>query len=156
MIEITVPGFKRLQLNHLVLDYNGTLARDGKLLEGVRERLNALSSQVQIHVLTADTFGNVKSELSEISCRLFILPPGNQEIGKLEYVQQLNPATTVCIGNGRNDRLMLKEAALGIAVMLEEGAAVETVMAADVVSRHISDALDLLTHPGRLVATLRC
>ena len=59
------------------------------------------------------------------------------------------------MGNGRNDRLMLKEAALGVAVMLAEGVFTETLTAADVVCRDILDALNLLTNPLRLVATLR-
>jgi soluble P-type ATPase len=50
---------------------------------------------------------------------------------------------------------MLKAAALGIAVVLEEGAAMETVMDADVVFTSINSALDLLTNPLRLIATLR-
>jgi hypothetical protein len=29
MIEIDIPGYKKLQLKNLVLDYNGTLACDG-------------------------------------------------------------------------------------------------------------------------------
>ena len=54
-----------------------------------------------------------------------------------------------------NDRLMLQTAGLGIAVMQAEGAAVETVLAADVVVPDIIAGLDLLLHPLRLVATLR-
>jgi soluble P-type ATPase len=76
-------------------------------------------------------------------------------VGKLKYIQQLGPDGVACIGNGRNDRLMLKEAALGIAVLQEEGAATQTLMAADVVAPSILAALDLLIHPLRLVATLR-
>ena len=155
MLEITIPGYKKLQLNHLVLDYNGTLACDGQLLAGVAERLNTLSEQMKIHVLTADTFGSVRPALSEVSSELSILAPENQDVGKLKYVEQLGPEVTVCIGNGRNDRLMLKEAALGIVVLEGEGAAVETVTAADVVAPNIVAALDLLLHPLRLVATLR-
>jgi P-type E1-E2 ATPase len=155
MIEITIPGYKKLQLNHLVLDYNGTLACDGQLLPGVAERLNTLSTQMKIHVLTADTFGSVRSAMSEVSCELSILAPENQDVGKLKYVERLGSEVTVCIGNGRNDRLMLKEAALGIAVLEGEGAAVETIMAADVLAPNILAALDLLLQPLRLVATLR-
>jgi len=50
---------------------------------------------------------------------------------------------------------MLKKAVLGIAVILEEGAAAETIIAADVVFTNIVSALDLLTNPLRLTATLR-
>jgi soluble P-type ATPase len=46
-------------------------------------------------------------------------------------------------------------AALGIAVIQAEGAAPQTLCAADVVVREIGDALDLLVQPKRLAATLR-
>ncbi len=155
MIEIDVPGFGVLRLSHLVLDFNGTLARDGRLQIGVRERLAALSRELTIHVLTADTFGQARVELAGIPCELSILPKGGQDVGKRDYVTGLGADTTAAAGNGRNDRLMLETAALGIAVMLEEGAAVGAVTAADVVCGSIGDALDLLRHPLRLVATLR-
>lgn len=155
MITIDIPGYKKLELAHLVLDYNGTLAVDGKRIPGVGTCLNALSKSLKIHVLTADTFGKAKTGLEGISCDLSILPLDNQDTGKLEYVKRLNPSSAVCIGNGRNDRLMLKAAALGIAVILEEGVAVETLKDADVVCTGIVSALELLSNPLRLVATLR-
>ncbi len=155
MIKITIPGYKKLFLEHLVLDYNGTIACDGKLIDGVMAVLNELSSQVKIHILTADTFGNVKGEIPDVSCTLSILPLENQDEEKLKYIKKLGSDSTVCIGNGRNDRLMLKAAALGISVIQEEGAAVEAITAADVVSPNILDALHLLSHPLRLIATLR-
>jgi soluble P-type ATPase len=114
-----------------------------------------LAEDLTIHVLTADTFGNARAELEGVPCAVSILPSDDQDRGKLAYVQQLGPEFTVCIGNGRNDRLMLKEAVLGIAVVLVEGAAVEACRAADVVCTTISSALDLLRNPLRLVATLR-
>ena len=51
--------------------------------------------------------------------------------------------------------MMLAAAALGIAVCGAEGAAAETLQVADVVVIRIVDALDLLLHPKRLMATLR-
>lgn len=155
MIQIAIPGHKDLHLEHLVLDYNGTLAVDGQLIGGAAERLTTLAEQVQIHVLTADTFGQVKSAVTDIPCRVSVLPPGQQAEGKLAYVQQLGVERVVCIGNGRNDRLMLAAAALGIAVIQAEGIAVHTMAAADVVAIDILTALDLLVNPLRLVATLR-
>jgi soluble P-type ATPase len=74
---------------------------------------------------------------------------------KRQYIRQLGRETTVCVGNGRNDRLMLEEAGLSIAVVQAEGAAIQAVLAATVLSPDILAALDLLTHPLRLVATLR-
>jgi soluble P-type ATPase len=155
MIQINIPGNKSLQIKNLVLDYNGTVAVDGRLITGVKDRLNALADNIRVHVLTADTFGKCGEQLSDVNCTLFVLPQGGQDKGKLNYIQQLGAEHTVCVGNGRNDQLMLKESALGIAVILAEGAAVETVMAADVVCTDILSALDLLSHPLRLTATLR-
>jgi soluble P-type ATPase len=51
MIEISIPGFHNLQLKHLVLDYNGTLACDGKLIPGVQKILNRLSENLKVHAL---------------------------------------------------------------------------------------------------------
>lgn len=155
MEEITIPGYKTLQLSQLVLDFNGTLACDGRLLEGVAERLNVLAPEMKIHVVTADTFGTVRQQLAEIPCDVVVLPVENQDIAKRNFVGQLDADATVAVGNGRNDRLMLKAAALGIAVVQEEGAAAETVIAADIVCPDILSALDLLDHPKRLIATLR-
>ncbi|MFO7963680.1 MAG: ATPase P [Desulfobacterales bacterium] len=155
MIEIDIPGYRVLQLRHMVLDYNGTLAVDGRLAEGVREKLELLSRDLDIHVVTADTFGRVQSGMAGIAGTVTVLPVGNQAEAKLNHVRSLEARFTVAVGNGRNDRLMLKESALGVAVILGEGAAVETVMAGDVVCTSIGDALDMMLHPLRLTATLR-
>lgn len=155
MITVEIPGHGTLRLSDLVLDYNGTIALDGKTMDGVSERLQALSESLAIHVLTADTFGSVRDELTGISCRLCVIPREDQAQAKLDYVRHLGCARCVCIGNGRNDALMLKEAALGIAVIQAEGASVQAVMTAAVVIPSILDALDLLIHPLRLTATLR-
>jgi soluble P-type ATPase len=155
MLTFDIPGYKVLQLAHLVMDYNGTLAVDGKLVDGVAARLEILSRDLQIHVITADTFGLVQQQMAALPCRVSVLGKDNQAEAKLRYVQELGLEHTVCIGNGRNDRFMLRAAALGLAVVLAEGIAGETIQAADIVSRSINDALDLLLNPLRLTATLR-
>ncbi len=155
MIAIEIPGFKVLKLEHLVMDYNGTLACDGELVSGVKERLKRLSKKLSIHIITADTFGKVKKAFEDTDFIVKIMPKEDQAVGKLNYINQLGADKCVCIGNGRNDRLMLEKAALGIAVMLKEGTSKETLMAADVFIQDILDALDLLENPLRLVATLR-
>ena len=117
--------------------------------------LQRLAPNLTIHVLTADTFGKVREATEGLPCRLTILPRANQAEGKREYVRRLGAETVVCIGNGRNDRLMLREAALGITVVQEEGAAGETLLASDVVCTRVTHALVLLSNPLRLTATLR-
>ena len=156
MIEINIPGNKILQLEHLVLDYNGTIAFDGALIDGVKESLAELSQMLTVHVITADTFGSVKKALEDIDCKLVVIPLEHQDAAKLEYVKNLGREQTVSMGNGLNDRLMLKASALGVAVVSGEGAAFETLASADVVCTDILSALSLLIHPLRLMATLRC
>jgi len=155
MLKVEIPGYDVLRIEHLVLDYNGTLACDGVLIEGVADRLRRLATNISLHVVTADTFGKANAALAGLPCVLSILGADHQDSAKLAYVERLGCERTVCIGNGRNDRSMLKAAALGIAVVQTEGAAAETVAAADVISPGILAALDLLDHPLRLVATLR-
>lgn len=155
MIEVDIPGYRKLELAYLVLDHNGTLAVDGTLKPGVNACLQKLSEKLTIFVVTADTFGKAAAQLEDVPCELTILAAGNQDVGKLDFIQKLGKERTVCMGNGRNDRLMLKEAALGVAVILEEGAAAETIDSADIVCSGIVPALELLLHPLRLTATLR-
>ena len=155
MLDIRLPGLRLLRREHLVLDFNGTLARDGMLLDGVRQRLDRLSKEVRIHVLTGDTFGRAREQLAGVPCDLTVLATEGQSAAKRAYVEKIGPAVTICIGNGRNDRSMLEAAALGIVVMQEEGAAVAALQAADVAVAQVTDALDLLLNPLRLVATLR-
>ncbi len=155
MLEVEIPGFGRLQLKHLVLDYNGTIARDGQLLNGVAERLENLSERLEIHVVTADTFGKASAQVKDLPCRLTVIDRERQIVQKADYVRDLGLSEVVCIGNGMNDNLMLEEAALGIAVIGEEAASLRAMQAADVVAKDVLSALDLLVHPGRLIATLR-
>lgn len=155
MIDLAVPGFGDIHLNYLVLDYNGTLAVDGNPVPGVVKALTDLASDIEIHVVTADTFGKAAAGLDGAPCRLSILPEGRQDEAKSAYIAALGEKQTCAVGNGRNDRLMLAAAALGIAVMLEEGAAAQTLFSADVVCRDILSALALLKNPLRLRATLR-
>jgi soluble P-type ATPase len=59
------------------------------------------------------------------------------------------------VGNGANDQLMLQHAAIGIAVLQEEGLATAALSAADLVVKDILDVFALLKTPERIMATLR-
>jgi len=155
VIELDVPGWGARKFEHLVLDFNGTLAEDGKLVEGVEDRLPLLCLRLRLHICTADTFGTAAAETRRFDAALKLLKPTVQDEQKAELVRHLGPLKTVAIGNGRNDVLMLREAALGIAVLGREGMSPDLVESADVVCLDVVDALDLLLQPKRLVATLR-
>mgnify|MGYP001587013889 FL=1 len=155
MFEINIPGFGFVRLEHLVSDFTGTLSVDGKLLSGVKERLNKISEFLKVHILTADTFGKARAELKDINCEMHILKGENHDIQKEKYVKRLGAGSVVAFGNGNNDRKMLNAAKIGIAVCLNEGCSKDAIASADVFVISIIDALDLLLHPKRLKATLR-
>lgn len=155
MIAIDIPGFGHLELRHLVLDFNGTIAFDGVLQTGVVDRIINLSLQLDVHVLTANTTGTCATALAGLPLTLSVLDGPPEDEAKLSYVKKLGAASCACVGNGANDRLMLKACGLGIAVLGPECTAAQTLAAADIVAPDITAALDLLLHPVRLLATLR-
>jgi soluble P-type ATPase len=155
VIALDIPGFRALRLAHLVCDFNGTLACDGRLVRGVPTRLVALSRSLDVHVITADTFGTARSELARVGCDIRVIGSTRQSAAKRAIVQALGAERVVAIGNGRNDRRMFESAALAIAVCGPEGLAREALVAADAFIPSIVDALDALRLSKRLVATLR-
>jgi soluble P-type ATPase len=155
MLQVDIPGFGPITLEHLVSDFTGTLSAGGKLLPGVEERLNQIAEFLQVQVLTADTFGVARQELHGVHCSIHILSGSSHDVQKEKYVRELGEETIVALGNGNNDRRMLNTAKIGIAVTEGEGCAVGALMAANIHVHHAVDALDLLLHPKRLKATLR-
>ena len=156
MIPVEILGIGLLQLEHLVCDVNGTLALDGQLLDGVAMAFRQLGKQLQIHLATADTHGRQDVIDKQLGLRAVRLQPnGNEAEKKAELVRRLGAERTVAIGQGANDSLMLKEAALGICVLSKEGTATSALFSADLLAPDISTALDLLMNPKRIVASLR-
>ena len=151
-ITISIPGREPIRLTHLVLDFTGTLSKDGRLLPGVAVRLRRLARRLRIVVATADTFGTAAKALADLPVEVRFVKTGAD---KARIVRQLGPETVVAIGNGRNDVLMFKIAALSIAVIGPEGAASELVRLAHIIVQDVDNALYLLANPLGIVATLR-
>ena len=154
MITIDIPGRDIITIEHLVLDYNGTVAEDGQLIDGVEERMRALKDRVSIHVLTADTYGTVRAQCDPIGVHVETFPRAGAAECKLEIVQRLG-SHVMCVGNGFNDVLMFDAADLSVAVLEKEGTYAGLIAHADIVTRSIVDAFDLLIRTDRMRATLR-
>jgi len=155
MIRIDIPGWRSMDIENIVLDLNGTIATDGKIHSEVKEKISFLSDQARIYILTADTQGVASEESSDMNVALLKVSEKDGAEVKLRVLESLDPTRTVAIGNGNNDQLILKEAGVGIAVLGDEGVSVSAMKNADIVVKNISDALDLLLKPNRLMATLR-
>lgn len=89
MFSINIPGHSRLDIEHLVLDYNGTIAFDGQLIANVGDLINRLSESVSVHVITADTFGSVIKSLAGVNCKIHVISEGGQDKSKLAYILSL-------------------------------------------------------------------
>jgi len=155
MISIEIPGWGNLEIENVVFDLNGALAEDGALIPGVKEKIDLLSEKVRIYILTADIHGSAGAILQEVKAEWVRVTEEDSKSGKREFLQTLRPEATVVVGNGNNDQFILKDSALGIAVLGREGLSSAAMKHADLVVKEISDAFDLLLKPKRLIATLR-
>jgi len=158
-IAIDIPGFGKLQINAILSDYTGTLSFAGRLSPGVRDRLVRLAQLVDIHVVTADSFGTVEEELKGLPVICRKLEGAGEDVQKRNYAVELNPRYVASFGNGNNDRLHMKlvkeSGGLTIAVDNGEGCAHEAIRNAHIIVTGAVNALDLLLEPTRLRATLR-
>ena len=154
MLRVEIPGREAMCLEHLVLDYNGTIARDGELIEGVKPRLEALAEKLEIFVITADTHGTAAENCRDIPVKVLTFP--TVRVGEIKAAETKKlPGQAVCVGNGYNDGAMFAVCALSIGVIGPEGAWGQLLKSCDVVVNSILDALDLLLKTDRLRATLR-
>ena len=152
-MKLSIPNYNDIEINNLVLDYNGTIAYNGTLLTEVKELFPKLLKYFNLYVITADTFGSVKEELKDFNINIVVLKSDNHTQEKADFVKNLQ--NTLAIGNGNNDAQMLKEATLSIAIVGKEGCATKTLLNSQIVCHSIKDALELPLNPKQLVATLR-
>jgi len=155
VVDLDIPGSGRLRLEHLVLDVNGTIAAGGGLIPGVVEAVEALSATLNVVAVTADTHGTATRLRDALGIEVRVIEAGAESSQKLALVAELGAENVVAIGNGANDVDMLRDAAVGIAVIGAEGAAGSVLAVADIITVSVLDALALLSQPARIVATLR-
>ncbi len=155
MIYVNVPSYGELKIKYVIFDYNGTLATDGIIKEQIKQKIEKLSEIVDIYVLTADTYGTVRKSLNNSSISLHIINKENGSSDKLKFIKELNANDCVVIGNGNNDKLMLKDAQLSICILGDEGCSVNALKNSDILVKSVEDCLELLLKPNRLKATLR-
>jgi soluble P-type ATPase len=154
MITIQRPGRNPLEIEFILLNFEGTLATDRRIHPKAKDKLNLLSKRTNIYILTRGNKDVVSEVLKKVKAEVICLTEGEVSQGKLDLLRQVGAARTVAIGNGVDDAAMMEEAGLGICVIGKEGASAETMGKADVVVTNILDALDFLLKPLRHQATL--
>jgi soluble P-type ATPase len=152
MLRREIPGGESFELDHLLLDVNGTLANRARLIDGVDERIARVREQLEVHLLSADTLGNLDETAGRLGVDARRVTTGTE---KREYAERLGSERCAAIGNGLNDVPMLETVRFGIAVIGPEGAGGRTLRAADAVCGSILDAFDLLLEADTTSSTLR-
>lgn len=156
MININIPGFKNLEIENVVFDYNGTIAEDGVLIKELEKLIEKLVEKgIKVYILTADTNGSVKKQCGHLPVEIEIFDNESATEYKKKTVERLGSNYTISIGNGRNDREMFKSSILSIGVIEKEGSYLKSLLEADIVVNNIVDAVELILNPNRLIATLR-
>ncbi len=154
MIAIQRPGQKPLEIEFILIDFEGTLASDRRVHPKAKDKINLLSKRTKIYILTGGEKEVVEETLKKVKAEIFYLTEGETSQRKVDLLRQLGATRTVAIGNGVDDIPMIEEAGLGICVIGKEGTSVEAMKKADVVVSNVLDALDFLLKPLRQKATL--
>lgn len=156
MLKISIPGKGTMNIENIVLDFNGTIASDGNLKEGIAERIQKLSRDgIHIYILTEEASVRTREQCRNLPVTLEVFDRENAALSKREIVNKIGSKETVTIGNGNNDVEMFEESILSVAVIGEEGCAVKSIFAADIVCNSVEDAIDLVIYPERIKSTLR-
>lgn len=155
MLVYDIPGTGKVEIENIVFDYNGTVAVDGKLIDDIKETLIKLKDFANIYILTADTYGTVKAECSDLGIDVKTFPKENAGFFKKEIVEELGSENTICVGNGFNDVEMFKICKISIATIEDEGCSGKLLAYTDIVVKTIEDAIKLILNKDRMKATLR-
>jgi len=154
MITLQRPGQTPLEIEYLLIDYEGTLASDGRVHPKAKDKINLLAKRTSVYILAKTEQVKVEKSLRKVKGEVIFLTEGQVSGEKLDLLRRLGPERTIAIGNGMDDAPILEEAGFSICVIGKEGASGETLKRADMVVTDILDALDFLLKPLRQKATL--
>lgn len=155
MLKYEIPGRATIEIENIVLDYNGTIAVNGELIPGVDKLINELAQSAKVHIVTADTYGTVREACAHINAEVITFPTDSAGQSKREIVQGLGAERTLTVGNGYNDIPMFEIAGLSIAIIEGEGTSGKLLAQADIVARSILEGLTIALQANMVKATLR-
>jgi len=154
MISIERPGQSNLEVDFILIDFEGTLASDRRVHPKAKDKINLLSKRTKIYILAKEEKECVEEALKKVKAEIIYLMEGKSSQQKLDWLHQLGATRTVAIGNGIDDIPMIEEAGFSICIMSKEGTSSEAMKKSDAVFINIFDALDFLLKPIRQKATL--
>jgi P-type E1-E2 ATPase len=150
-----IPGYGKYDIQNVVFDLNGTLAIDGSISEAVAKKIKQLSMQFRVVIASSDIHNNLAPLAESLGVEYHCLKEEEITSKKAALVRELGAERTIAVGNGNNDREMLKTAAIGIAILGREGASSAAILNADLAVNSPEDAIDCVLIPKRMIANLR-
>lgn len=154
MILLQRPGQPNIEIECLLIDYEGSLAIDGRVHPKAKDKINLLSKRVKIYILVKGEKEKVEERLKNVKAEVLFLQEGQATLAKLELLKRVGSERTVAIGNGMDDVPLFEKAGFSIGVIGKEGASGEALKKADLVVTDVLNGLDFLLRPLRQKATL--
>lgn len=149
MISIERPGQTNVEIDFILIDFEGTLATDRRVHPKAKDKINLLSKRTSIYVLTMQQKEVIEERLRKVNAEIIFLAEGDASRRKLDLLRQLGPSRCAAIGNATSDAALMQEAGIGICVIGHEGSSAKALKHAEVVFSDILDALDFLLKPLR-------
>jgi soluble P-type ATPase len=154
MIRIERPGQSPLEIEFILLDFEGTLATDRRVHPKAKDKINLLSKRTTIYVFAMQPKEVVDERLRKVKAEVIYLTQGEASRTKLDLVRRLGPSRCAAIGNAMSDVALMQEAGIGIYVIGHEGSSAQALKHADLIFSDILDGLDFLLKPLRQKSTL--
>ncbi len=154
MILIHRPGQNPIEIEYILIDFEGTLATDRRVNPKAKDKINLLSKRTKIYIFIQSEKEIALKSLKNTKAEIIFISEGKACEEKLNFIRQIKPENSVVIGNGKSDVQIIKESALSFCVTGREGAYKEALIHSDIIVNDIIDALDFLLKPLRQKATL--
>jgi P-type E1-E2 ATPase len=152
-MKYNVPEVGEIEIKTIILDLNGTLSVNGKIPDGVKDKLKKLNELgVKVVLFTGDQRGTAEELCEELGMDFVRTKSG---VEKGEAMKKYDSETTAAIGNARIDIPTFKHAKVSVATLQAEGIHAEVVNNVDVVVPTINDALNFFIDPDTFSATMR-
>ena len=109
MLKVWAGAGGVCELEHAVFDVNGTLTRDGQVVDGVIERMHTLRQLLKVHLLTADPYGTQEKIINvalavdrdpKIEWKILKEEDGSEDKQKKEHVKALGPDRVAAVATG--------------------------------------------------------
>src|SRR4030043_1998106 len=98
MIFIERPGQGNLEIEFILIDFEGTLALDRRVHPKAKDKINLLSKRAKIYILTKEEKEHAEEVLKKVKAEIIYLPEGESSHKKLDMLPRWGGTRTEPIG----------------------------------------------------------